>query len=146
MKLMNLAVVLGVGMLAACSGSDAAETATQDAPVAAAEATTSDVPATGNVIEVKMLTDDEGNNVFEPAHIEAKQGDVLRFTLVSGVHNVSFPADQNANASGLPAASPFLQAPGQTHDIPVTMAEGEYNFQCDPHAALGMVGTLKVED
>jgi plastocyanin len=147
MKLMNLAVVLGVGMLAACSGSDAAQNTTTDAaaaPVAAAEATTSEAPATGNVIEVKMLTDDQGNNVFQPSHIEAKQGDVLRFELVSGVHNVSFPADQNANAAGLPAASPFLSTPGQTFDVTVTMAAGDYKFQCDPHAALGMVGTLKV--
>jgi len=147
MKLMNLAVLLGVGMLAACSGSDAAQNTAEDAPVAAAETTeaaSSEAPVAGDVIVVKMITDDQGNNIFEPANIEAKQGDVLRFTLESGVHNVSFPADQNAGASDLPAASPYLQAPGQTHDITVTMAAGDYKFQCDPHAALGMVGTLKV--
>jgi len=28
----------------------------------------------------------------------------------------------------------------------VSFAEGKYYFQCDPHAALGMKGHLKVED
>ena len=135
-------LALGLALpLAACGGESASATPAADqAQAAAAEAPA----ATGQVIEVKMVTDGAGN-YFEPAQIDAKQGDVIRFTLVSGVHNVSFPADQNASAAGLPAASPFLQLPGQTHDVPVTLAAGEYKFQCDPHAVLGMVGTLKVQ-
>jgi plastocyanin len=46
----------------------------------------------------------------------------------------------------LPAASPLLQVPGQTYDIAVNMAAGRYYFQCDPHALLGMIGYVKVED
>lgn len=131
---------LGFGfVLGACgSGEAAASNGEQEAAVAAAP------EATGTVIEVKMITDDKGN-YFEPANITAKQGDVLRFTLVSGVHNVSFPAASNAGAGALPEASPYLQLPGQTHDLAVTVAAGEYAFQCDPHAALGMVGTLTVQ-
>ena len=53
--------------------------------------------------------------------------------------------DNRRSAQGLPATSPFLQLPGQTHDVPVELAPGEYAFQCDPHAALGMVGTLTVK-
>ena len=123
---------------AAAGGEQAAASADAAAPEAAAPA------ATGTVIEVKMITDDKGN-YFEPATITAKQGDVLRFTLVSGVHNVSFPAASNAGASGLPEMSPYLQLPGQTHDVAVTLSAGEYAFQCDPHAALGMTGTLTVQ-
>lgn len=100
-------------------------------------------PATGRVIEVKMITDDKGN-YFEPAEIDAAAGDVIRFTLVSGVHNVSFPADRNASASGLPPASEYLQLPGQTYDLTVNLPPGNYTFQCDPHAALGMTGVLNV--
>jgi plastocyanin len=127
--------------LGACGGESAsAAPAAEEAQAAATEA-----PATiGRVIEVKMITEGASNR-FEPAQIEAKQGDVVRFVLASGVHNVSFPADQNASAAGLPAPSAFLATPGQAHDVPVTFAAGEYKFQCDPHAMLGMVGTLKVQ-
>lgn len=101
--------------------------------------------ATGKVIEVKMITDDKGN-YFEPAAIHAETGDVLRFTMVSGVHNVNFLPDSNVAKQGLPPASELLQLPGQTLDIPVTFAEGSYYFQCDPHALLGMIGRLHVDD
>jgi plastocyanin len=30
-------------------------------------------------------------------------------------------------------------------DIPVNFAPGNYYFQCDPHAALGMIGHVDVE-
>lgn len=101
--------------------------------------------ANGRVIEVKMITDDKGN-YFEPAAIHAETGDILRFTVVSGVHNVNFLPDSNVAKQGLPPASELLQLPGQTLDIPVTLAEGSYFFQCDPHALLGMIGRLHVED
>lgn len=103
------------------------------------------VPATGKVIEVRMITDDKGN-YYEPAAIHAETGDVLRFALVSGVHNVNFLPDSNAAKQGLPPASDLLQLPGQTLDMPVTFSEGSYYFQCDPHALLGMIGRLHVKD
>jgi plastocyanin len=136
-------LALGLSLpLAACGGDSAS--ASQPSGEQAQAAAATEAPATGRVIEVKMVTDGAGN-YFEPAQIEAKQGDVLRFTLVSGVHNIHFPADQNAGAAGLPAASEFLQLPGQTLDVPVTFAPGDYRFQCDPHAALGMLGQLEVQ-
>ena len=101
--------------------------------------------ATGTVVEVKAITDDRGSR-FEPAKLEAKPGDVLRVVLVSGVHNLHFLPDSNPGKSGLPPAGDMLQLPGQTFDIPVTFGPGEYYFQCDPHAALGMTGELEVED
>jgi plastocyanin len=115
--------------------------ASSSAPAATAAAP----PATGKVIVITMITDEKGNR-FEPNKIEAHRGDVLRFTLGAGVHNVDFLADKNPGATGLPPASEFLQLPGQTKDIPVTFAKGHYYFQCDPHSALGMTGDLEVED
>ncbi len=103
------------------------------------------VRPTGTVVEVKAITDDQGNR-FEPREIEVHQGDVLRVVLVSGVHNINFPAERNPGANGLPGPSDMLQLPGQTLDLPITFEPGEYAFQCDPHAALGMVGKLEVED
>jgi plastocyanin len=99
--------------------------------------------ATGETIIVQMITDEKGN-YFEPSQITANRGDILRFTLVSGVHNVNFNAERNPGISGLPAPSDLLQLPGQTFDFVVDFPAGEYGFQCDPHALLGMVGTLIV--
>ena len=99
----------------------------------------------GKVIVVQLSSDDKGN-YFTPAEVHAKRGDVVRYTLKVGVHNVHFLADSNAGRSGYPAAaSDLLQLPGQTWDVAVKMAPGTYYFQCDPHAALGMRGHLVVE-
>ncbi|HEX6643250.1 MAG TPA: plastocyanin/azurin family copper-binding protein [Gemmatimonadales bacterium] len=119
-----------------------------DAPAADQGPATSDAPAAGGagaVVEVRMITDDQGNR-FEPADVEVRQGDILRLVLVSGVHNLHFLPDSNPGATGLPPASEMLQLPGQTLDVPITMGPGHYYFQCDPHALLGMVGKLEVED
>lgn len=135
-------MLTAAAMLAGCGGDAPAgrgvEVASPPEPATAAA-----VEQTGNVIEVRMVTDDRGN-YFEPSEITARRGDVLRFTLVSGVHNVSFPVDQASGTAGLPGAGPFLQLPGQTHEVTVDMEPGSYGLQCDPHAALGMVGALEV--
>jgi plastocyanin len=100
--------------------------------------------AAGNVIEIRMVSDERGN-YFDPATVEVKRGDVLRFTLVSGIHNASFPADRNPGKSGLPAPTELLQSAGQTRDVPLDLAPGEYTYQCDPHVAMGMVGKVVVK-
>ena len=97
------------------------------------------------VIQVEALTDEQGNNVFRPARFEAHRGDVIRFTLKAGVHNVHFLPDSSPGKAMLPAASDMLQIPGQTYDVKVAFEPGTYYFQCDPHAALGMIGHVKVE-
>jgi plastocyanin len=142
-------VMLATAALAACGGGDAgssgepAQASPASSPAAAGGPQTPDPGR--KVITVEMLTDEQGNNIFRPANLEAHQGDVLRFTLVSGVHNVNFVADSNPGKAGLPAPSQFLQLPGQTHDIKVTRSAGKYYFHCDPHALLGMRGWLEVE-
>lgn len=128
--------------VAACGVEQGNSMHTEEAPPAAAQAAK---PApTGETITVQMITDEKGN-YFEPAQITATRGDVLRFTLVSGVHNVNFTAERNPGISALPAPSDLLQLPGQTYDFVVDFPAGEYGFQCDPHALLGMVGTLTVQ-
>jgi plastocyanin len=102
------------------------------------------VPATGTVVEVKMMS--IGGEKFGPEELTVRRGDVVRFVLESGVHNVSFPADVNAAGVKLPEASPYLQVPGQYHDVFIDFPAGEYTFHCDPHVFLGMVGQLTVLD
>ena len=147
-------VLAGVFALAACGGKEQASTdsaqpqpPTTSAPSAAAGFGENLAPdAGGKVITVQLMTDDQGNNKFDPKEVEAHQGDVIRFTLKTGVHNVNFLADSNAVKTGLPGASSLLQLPGQTIDLKVTLPPGKYYFQCDPHAALGMKGKLEVEE
>ena len=143
----SIAAALVLAGLAACGGEkpERRDNDDHDRAPAANDAAPGAPAPTGTVIEIKAITDDQGNR-FEPADIEAKPGDVLRIVLVSGVHNLSFPADSNPGKSGLPTPSDLLQLPGQTLDVPVSFAPGHYYFQCDPHAALGMVGRLEVED
>ena len=74
----------------------------------------------------------------------ARRGDVLRVTLGTGVHNVHFV--QGPAGATLPPPSDFLQLPGQTQDIVLDFPAGDYQFQCDPHAALGMKGTLALSE
>lgn len=138
-----LAVMLVAATMTACSGGTGDSGGSTSGPPAAAAAST--VTPTGNVIIVEMYTDGAGN-YFKPKEIEAHRGDVVRFVLKSGVHNVNFLPDSNPGKTGLPKASDFLQLPGQEFDVLVSMAPGDYYFQCDPHALLGMVGKLEVED
>ncbi|MCC6319690.1 MAG: hypothetical protein IT361_18615 [Gemmatimonadaceae bacterium] len=140
-----LTIALASITLAACGGGteQAADTATTPAAAPAATGQTPD-PG-GTIIPVDMITDDQGNNRFEPATFEAKRGDVIRFKLVVGVHNVHFLPDSNPGVQGLPPAGQMLQAPGQVEDVKVTWGPGSYYFQCDPHALLGMVGRVTVK-
>ncbi|HEX3235671.1 MAG TPA: plastocyanin/azurin family copper-binding protein [Gemmatimonadales bacterium] len=140
-KLSILALVV-LALLPGCGGEQSK--AASGTSAAAADAAPPAPAATGTVIEVKAISDETGNH-FVPNKLEAHPGDVLKFTLVSGVHNVSFPADKNPGATGLPEPSDLLQLPGQTLEVPVSFKPGEYHFQCDPHAALGMTGELEVE-
>jgi plastocyanin len=146
----TLSSIAALALLAGCGGEQkpASEQASSPAAAAAAPAA-SGGPLTpdpgGKIITVELYTNGEGN-YFKPAEIHAKRGDVVRYTLKVGVHNIHFLADSNSGRSGYPQApSDLLQLPGQTWDIAVKMPAGTYFFQCDPHAALGMKGHLIVE-
>jgi plastocyanin len=133
------ALALGIALFAGACGKD------QEARGEREEAHESERAATGRVIVVEAYSDANGN-YFKPSSIEAHRGDVVRFTLKSGVHNIHFLPDSNPGKTGLPPASDMLQMPDQTYDLNVTFGKGRYYFQCDPHAALGMTGHLRVED
>ena len=139
-RMLLVAALAAAGVLSACKSDKGPG---GDTTVSAA-ATSSSPAASGKTIVVQLITDAAGNR-FEPSKIEAHQGDVIRFTLQVGVHNVHFLPDSNPGKSGLPAPSDMLQLPGQTYDLPITLSPGKYYFQCDPHVALGMIGHLEVE-
>ena len=131
------------GEKAGTSGATATATPTATAAATAPSETLAPDPG-GKIITVELYSDDKGN-YFKPAEIDSKVGDVVRYTLKVGVHNVHFLADSNAGKSGFPTLpSEMLQLPGQTFDVKVK-TPGPYYFQCDPHAALGMKGHLTVK-
>jgi len=149
--------VLGMIVLAAaCGGGDKPAETTNDTPQGsgAAPAITTDAPNTtattapaqGTVHTVRMTTTQGGaSGTFEPADITVKKGDVIRFVSEgNAAHNVSFPADQNAGKSNLPPPSQYLTN-GQSYDLQVNLDAGSYKIQCDPHAAMGMVGAITVQ-
>jgi plastocyanin len=146
------AVTSAVILLTACAKGEkgtAGGDSSQAASTPSASATSPGSPATpapGRKVIVVELASNEKGNFFEPNEIEAKRGDVIRYTVKIGVHNVHFLPDSNTVKMGLPPASDMLQLPGQTYDLLVNFEPGTYYFQCDPHVALGMKGHLKVED
>lgn len=143
-KLHHNTLLIATALLAAaCAPKDAGNSS---APASTGAAAASGVKPTGTVITVKMIADEKGSR-FEPSEIVAHRGDVIRFTLVVGVHNIHFLADSNVGVPNLPDASDMLQLPDQTYDLPVNFAAGKtYYFQCDPHFPLGMFGHLKVTE
>ncbi|HET6230460.1 MAG TPA: plastocyanin/azurin family copper-binding protein [Longimicrobiaceae bacterium] len=151
-ELLKLPALGLIVLAAACGGGDKAGSGEQAAPAAdtgtAAAAPAAAAPAAaGNTIEVKMVTTQSGAaGQFQPSEITAKKGDVIHFVSDGGAqHNVDFTAAENPGAANLPAPSPYLAAPGQSYDLQVTMDAGTYKFQCDPHAPMGMKGTLTVQ-
>jgi plastocyanin len=144
-KQLLLETILVCAVTAACGTTDATKGANSDTTAATATNATPSAAPTGKIVTVELNSDANGN-YFKPASFEVHRGDVVRFTLRSGVHNVHFLPDSNAGKSNLPPASDMLQLPDQTFDFPVNLAEGKYYFQCDPHAALGMMGHMEVED
>ena len=60
------------------------------------------------------LTTDGTGSYFKPAEVHVKSGDVVRFNLKVGVHNIHFLADSNAGRTGYPqSASDFSSCRGR---------------------------------
>lgn len=158
MATINKLPLLGlVALLAACGGggdNQAASTSTTDtttaaaAPVVAPTAAPAAAPATGNVVEVHMVTSANGaSGTFEPANVTVKKGDTVRFiTDGKTVHNATFPPADNPGKTNLPQGpGPYLTTPNQSYDVVINMDAGTYNYHCDPHATMGMKGTITVQ-
>ncbi|MEL6276968.1 MAG: lamin tail domain-containing protein, partial [Bacteroidota bacterium] len=83
------------------------------------------------------------SNVFDPADITIQVGDTVTWTNVQGVHNVngsldSYPNNPEGFRSGNAAPPGWVFS--HVFNVP-----GSYDYRCDPHFGLGMVGTVTVE-
>ena len=122
MRFYGIALLASTAVLGACGGEKAAtDTAAANAAAAAAASATTPAPApapaaatpaatmpaagavaaapaTGATHEVKMIGDATGYK-FEPANLTIKQGDAVKFVMVSmGPHNVAFQGVTDAAA------------------------------------------------
>lgn len=163
MRFNGLALVAGAMAIVACSGGDkgAAETTQQQNDTAAAPATnptgttSAMAPITGKTHEVRMVGDGQSYR-FEPANITIKQGDGVRWIMVSGApHNVAFQNVQGAAKPQLMAnmpnqmkelTSPMMMNANENYTVSfANVPQGKYNYVCEPHAAMNMTGAVTVE-
>jgi len=171
MRFYGLAVIAGVVGLSACAGGDARPGDTTalivdtSAAVGGNAGTTTPAgtagvmaPITGTTHEVRMIGDAKGYR-FEPANITLKQGDGIKWIMVSGgPHNVAFDAatipadvkpqlDANMGTDKMGELSSNMKMnPNET--ITVSFANikaGKYPYNCTPHLAMNMKGVVTVQ-
>ena len=177
MRFYGFAVAVGVFTLGACAGgekkpADTTHVAVHTSSAAtttttASTSTTTPAPAggavamapiTGTTKTVNMVGDAKGYR-FEPANFTIKQGDGVKFVVVSmGPHNVAFdpatiPADQKAQLDANMGtdkmgelSSNMKMNPGDAITISFAKIKpGQYPYHCVPHLALGMKGVITVQ-
>jgi plastocyanin len=178
MRFYGFAVAVGVITLGACAGGEkkpadtthvavdtsattttttasTSGTATTPAPTGGAVAP---APITGAIKTVNMVGDAKGYR-FEPANFTIKQGDGVKFVVVSGgPHNVAFdPAtippdvraqlDANMGTDKMGELSSSLKMnPGESVTVSFgKIKPGQYPYHCVPHLALNMKGVITVQ-
>lgn len=100
--------------------------------------------AVNSITECVALADytvEVSSNVFTPKDITINVGETVRWVNKGGSHNVNGTIATFANnPEGFGNA---VSSAAWTYDFKFTKA-GLYHYQCDPHASLGMVGTVNV--
>jgi plastocyanin len=180
MRFYGFAVAVGVITLGACAGGEkkptdtthvavdtsAATTTTTSGSTASTGSTTAGAtggavapaPITGTTKTVNMVGDAKGYR-FEPANFTVKQGDGVKFVVVSGgPHNVAFdpaaiPADVKAQLDANMGtdkmgelSSNMKMNPGESVTVSFgNIKPGQYPYHCVPHLALNMKGVITVQ-
>ncbi|HEX6628242.1 MAG TPA: plastocyanin/azurin family copper-binding protein [Gemmatimonadaceae bacterium] len=179
MRFYGFAVAVGVITLGACAGGEKNPADTTHVAVDTSSATTTTTtaggaastttggstggavamaPITGTTKTVNMVGDAKGYR-FEPANITVKQGDAIKFVVVSGgPHNVAFdpatiPADvrpqldANMGTDKMGELSSNMKM-NAGEGVTVSFAKikpGQYPYHCVPHLALNMKGVITVQ-
>ena len=171
MRFERFAIAAAVITLGACAGGDnkpadttgvavdtSAATGTPNASGTPGAGAATMAAVTGTTHEVKMIGDAKGYR-FEPANITVKQGDGVKFTMVTGgPHNVAFdpatiPADvkpqldANMGSDKMGELSSNMKM-NPNENITISFANikpGQYPYHCVPHLAMGMKGVVTVQ-
>ena len=146
----------------ACGGGESGSAASSTPAATSQPAAVPAATVTGTVHEVVMKLTEGGQYVFEPDTLTIKVGDTVRWLNESGPpHNVQFLGDEAPAGAGDflvqayagdaqkigPMSGRLLNQIGDTYQITFAGAPtGTYGYTCTPHQALGMSGTLTVEE
>jgi len=174
MRFYELAVAVGVITLGACAGGEKKPADTTHVAVDTSSTTTTTTGSstttgatggavtmasiTGTTKTVNMVGDAKGYR-FEPANFTIKQGDGIKFVVVSGgPHNVAFdPAtiapdvkaqlDANMGTDKMGELSSNMKMnPGESVTVSFgKIKPGQYPYHCVPHLALNMKGVITVQ-
>jgi plastocyanin len=175
MRFYGLAIAVGAITLGACAGGEkkpadtthvAVDTSSTTTTTTGSSSTTTGAtggavamaPITGTTKTVNMVGDAKGYR-FEPANFTIKQGDGVKFVVVSGgPHNVAFdPAtippdvkgqlDANMGTDKMGELSSNMKMnPGESVTVSFgKIKPGQYPFHCVPHLALNMKGAITVQ-
>jgi plastocyanin len=178
MRFYRFAVAVAAVTLGACAGGEKQPSDTTHVAVDTSAATTTTTttggaasttagatggavaaaPITGTTKTVNMVGDAKGYR-FEPANITVKQGDAIKFVVVSGgPHNVAFdPATIPADVKSQLDANMGTDKMGELSSNMKTNAgesvtvsfgkikPGQYPYHCVPHLALNMKGVITVQ-
>lgn len=173
MRFYGLAVAVGVITLGACAGGEKKPADTTHVAVDTSATTTTTTassttgatggavamaPITGTTKTVNMVGDAKGYR-FEPANFTIKQGDGVKFVVVSGgPHNVAFDSatippdvkaqlDANMGTDKMGELSSSMKMnPGESVTVSFgKIKPGQYPYHCVPHLALNMKGVITVQ-
>ncbi len=103
-------------------------------------------PGPGHLVTVKMVKAGAAYQ-FSPTEVTVQRGDTVRWVQDSDApHNVQFDNTPKGAKLGGAQSGPYLTAAGQTYQLVIDgrFPAGKYAYECTPHGAMGMKGTLVV--
>lgn len=101
-------------------------------------------------VEVGMITDNQGS-YFDPKGLLIEPGTSVRFVNKSGSHgSTAYHPDNDDHPLRIPEeATPWdsgvFTEPDKTYEVTFDI-EGVYDYYCQPHESLGMVGRIIVAE
>jgi len=127
--------VLRAGAAAAAAGAATGTAAAQE------DGEGEDGGGGGETVEVTVGPN--GENVFGPESVQVKPGTTVKFVWDSPGHNV--------HATSVPDGADWdvqteITGPPKEYEYTFDGPTGEYEYVCDPHEAVGMVGTIVVTE
>lgn len=81
------------------------------------------------------------NYVFSPSTLTINQNDIVTWTCTQGTHNVN--GTKTTFADNPSSFGNSVSSATWTYSFTFTVT-GQYNYHCDPHAQMGMTGTITV--
>ena len=141
---------VGAVALAGCGGTDPAETEPRTETTAASTATPTATPtaketATGTPTpepDMTVAVAPGGNLRFDPETFTVAAGDTVQWVWESPGHNVSPGSVPSGSDWQGKDADTYGEGTTYAHTFEVT---GEYEYHCQPHQSVGMVGSFTVE-